>query len=119
MFCGCTYDNPCPNGCGWANRQQTLCTDCVAVRSAWLQRGPQPSHLMRPFFKGFVAGAEDERATESTNPYAVAPPRQAQENPRRVYWQLGFERGHAQKEATSTHLRRHRKGRHVPATALR
>jgi hypothetical protein len=33
-------------------------------------------------------------------------------------WQRGFARGHAQKEGTST-LRRHRTGRHVPATTLR
>lgn len=28
-WCGCTYDDPCPPGCGWANRAQTLCTECV------------------------------------------------------------------------------------------
>ena len=28
-WCGCTYDTPCENGCGWANRAQTLCTECV------------------------------------------------------------------------------------------
>lgn len=28
-WCGCTYDDPCPPGCGWANRAGTLCTECV------------------------------------------------------------------------------------------
>lgn len=27
--CGCTYDDPCPEGCGWANVEQTLCTSLV------------------------------------------------------------------------------------------
>lgn len=30
-WCRCTYDNPCANGCGWADRAQTLCTECVPV----------------------------------------------------------------------------------------
>jgi hypothetical protein len=30
-WCGCTYDDPCPAGCGWANRQQTLCTECTRL----------------------------------------------------------------------------------------
>lgn len=28
-WCGCSYHDPCPEGCGWANRAQTLCTACV------------------------------------------------------------------------------------------
>ena len=28
-WCGCTYDDPCPPGCGWVDRAQTLCTECV------------------------------------------------------------------------------------------
>lgn len=24
-FCGCTEDDPCPAGCGWANEEQTIC----------------------------------------------------------------------------------------------
>jgi len=48
-WCGCTYERPCANGCGWANRAQTLCTECVpldramrtargrATLAAWLQ----------------------------------------------------------------------------------
>jgi hypothetical protein len=28
-WCGCTERDPCPGGCGWADRQQTLCTSCA------------------------------------------------------------------------------------------
>ena len=28
--CGCTDESPCsPNGCAWANDDDTLCTSCV------------------------------------------------------------------------------------------
>lgn len=30
-WCGCTHDRPCDNVCGWADRTQTLCTECVPV----------------------------------------------------------------------------------------
>lgn len=33
-WCRCTYDNPCAAGCGWANREQTLCTECVPLDRA-------------------------------------------------------------------------------------
>ena len=33
-YCGCTYDNPCDAGCGWADRAQTLCTECVPLDKA-------------------------------------------------------------------------------------
>lgn len=37
-WCHCTHDRPCELGCGWASRDQTLCTECVpldvAMRSA-------------------------------------------------------------------------------------
>jgi hypothetical protein len=26
--CGCTFDNPCEQGCGWADESMTLCTAC-------------------------------------------------------------------------------------------
>lgn len=116
LFCGCTYDRPCPNGCGWANRAQTFCTECIVVRDAWVRlRGPAP--LRRAFFRGFVAGADDERATESNNPYAAAPFREARENPRRHYWQLGYARGGAQKGGPA--ITRHRGPRPFPAAAAR
>lgn len=33
-WCRCTYNNPCANGCGWADRAQTLCTECVPLDNA-------------------------------------------------------------------------------------
>jgi len=33
-WCRCTYNNPCANGCGWADRAQTLCTECVPLDKA-------------------------------------------------------------------------------------
>jgi len=33
-WCGCTYERPCANGCGWADRTQTLCTECAALDHA-------------------------------------------------------------------------------------
>ena len=30
-WCRCTYERPCANGCGWADRAQTLCTACVPL----------------------------------------------------------------------------------------
>lgn len=39
-WCGCTELEPCPEGCGWANRSQTLCTACVLLdRAARTARG--------------------------------------------------------------------------------
>lgn len=29
--CGCTHDDPCDEGCGWANLKQTLCTACALL----------------------------------------------------------------------------------------
>jgi hypothetical protein len=33
-WCRCTHYEPCANGCGWANREQTLCTECVPLDRA-------------------------------------------------------------------------------------
>lgn len=33
-WCRCTYERPCANGCGWADRTQTLCTECVPLDKA-------------------------------------------------------------------------------------
>lgn len=38
-WCGCTYHDPCPAGCGWANRQQTLCTECEAFDRLMRSKG--------------------------------------------------------------------------------
>lgn len=31
FVCGCSFSDPCPNGCAWADPTQTLCTACVSV----------------------------------------------------------------------------------------
>lgn len=28
-FCGCTYWEPCADGCAWWDRAQTICTRCI------------------------------------------------------------------------------------------
>jgi hypothetical protein len=33
-WCHCTYDTPCANGCSWADRSQTLCSECVPLDRA-------------------------------------------------------------------------------------
>jgi hypothetical protein len=33
-WCRCTYERPCANGCGWADRAQTLCSECVPLDTA-------------------------------------------------------------------------------------
>jgi hypothetical protein len=30
-WCGCTYEHGCAEGCWWANRQGTLCSECVEL----------------------------------------------------------------------------------------
>lgn len=33
-WCRCTEREPCAGGCGWANREQTVCTACVPLDAA-------------------------------------------------------------------------------------
>lgn len=33
-WCRCTYERPCANGCSWADRTQTLCSECVPLDTA-------------------------------------------------------------------------------------
>ena len=33
-WCRCSDERPCANGCGWADRAQTLCTECVPLDRA-------------------------------------------------------------------------------------
>jgi hypothetical protein len=33
-WCRCTEREPCPGGCGWATREQTLCTECIQLDTA-------------------------------------------------------------------------------------
>lgn len=27
--CGCTWEDPCPGGCAWADGSETVCTECL------------------------------------------------------------------------------------------
>lgn len=93
VFCGCTYMSPCPQGCGWQDRFQTVCTACVDVRNGWLKLPAKDSAFRRSFFRGFAAAVDDERASERKNPYAVAQTLRARQNHRRLYWTAGYEFG--------------------------
>jgi ParB/RepB/Spo0J family partition protein len=31
--CGCTEDNPCAEGCAWADKDKTICTKCIKTKS--------------------------------------------------------------------------------------
>jgi hypothetical protein len=88
-WCRCTYNNPCPQGCGWSDPEQTLCTACVDVEHAWqaLELAKLPN-MHRAFFRGYMAGADDERATERDNPN-----RRGGQTAR--YWDLGYQAGGA------------------------
>jgi hypothetical protein len=30
-WCGCPDHDPCPDGCGWTDRTETLCTACARL----------------------------------------------------------------------------------------
>ena len=32
--CACTHDDPCFEGCGWHDRQHTICTACAPLSAA-------------------------------------------------------------------------------------
>jgi len=85
-FCRCTHFNPCPEGCWWADRAQTLCSGCADVDAAWrrvrLQKLP---NMRRAFARGFEAARWATEPARPKNPYR--PGRTA------LYWQLGFTAG--------------------------
>lgn len=81
-WCGCSHFDPCPESCGWANRQQTLCTACINVEWEWKQQPTRRANMRRAFFRGFMVGTDDDRAELGGNPY---PPRAAQ----RGSWERG------------------------------
>lgn len=89
-WCRCTHDTPCPNGCGWADRDQTLCTECRGVELFWGQQPARPGNMVRAFFRGFMAGSEDERSVDQANPYRPGDTAR--------FWSLGHAAG--VKEAT-------------------
>jgi len=90
--CRCTHFYPCPGTCGWANRDQTLCTECVAIARAFRRLTCHPQSMLRAFFRGYTAGADDERA--DVDAVVVTPPRNPYPGrPRARYWDLGFGAG--------------------------
>lgn len=93
-WCRCSYFDPCPGGCGWANREQTVCTECVDVDREWKRlEDSRPPNMRRAFFRGFTAGSvarylegvSSKRHTRSVNPYAAG--RTAR------FWNLGRDLG--------------------------
>ena len=60
-WCRCTHDRPCANGCGWADRAQTLCTACVPLeRSLTSMAGRQElAEFLQA--RGFLAAAPARR----------------------------------------------------------
>jgi hypothetical protein len=93
-WCGCTYEEPCPGSCGWANAKQTLCTACVNLDREWSHLPKRIPNMRRAFFRGYMVGSDDERAdlgglysrAVGSNPY---PKGAAQRN----WWQRGFDAG--------------------------
>lgn len=122
-FCKCSYHNPCPAGCGWANRGQTLCTECTDIAKAFTAAARKvagrmffPASTLRnrhPFFRGYVAATRDGRELDGPrlaprragkkrgkplppkNPYATLADPVHHPNPRRRFWALGYEAGAA------------------------
>jgi hypothetical protein len=91
-WCHCTYEEPCPGSCGWANRSQTLCTACVDVDREWKHLTvAQRPNMHRAFFRGFMAGSDDERGVGDgeRNPYRAG----GQTAP---YWDHGYRAGQKQ-----------------------
>lgn len=76
-FCRCSWEEPCPQGCGWANRDQTVCTACVPIDKAWRRMPAQVPSMVHAFARGFFSATDDERATETpldraANPYGAS-----------------------------------------------
>jgi hypothetical protein len=97
-WCGCTYDEPCPESCGWANAAQTLCTACVNVDREWRQQKTRRANMRRAFFRGYMVGSDDERAEVSSARAWRA--QDAQQNPyskgaaQRGWWAARLHRRH-------------------------
>lgn len=43
LSCGCSEADACPDGCGWADESQTVCTECAAPRLRF--PAPAPADL--------------------------------------------------------------------------
>lgn len=101
-WCGCTYFEPCPGSCGWANAKQTLCTACVNVDREWSHQPTRRTNMRRAFFRGYMVGSDDERALASDMPVSVGAAVNARRPPANPYrtgaaqrgsWQRGFDAG--------------------------
>lgn len=91
-WCRCTDRAACPQGCGWVDRAQTLCTACRGVDAAWAKlEAARLPNMHRAFFRGFMTGSADpDRAidwgrTPRSNPYA------SRQGAR--YWAVGYVAG--------------------------
>jgi hypothetical protein len=71
-MCGCSHFDPCPEGCGWADVQETLCTECAPIAKAESQalrafgyRGAE----LEAFHRGYIVGWFRIRKPRGANPY--------------------------------------------------
>jgi hypothetical protein len=72
-FCQCSHFDPCPDGCAWLDRAQTVCTECAPAlkaereaRRLFAYQGAQ----LEAFRLGFVVGWFRLRGARAKNPYA-------------------------------------------------
>lgn len=97
-WCGCTEYDPCPEGCGWADRVARLCSACVPVDQAWKDDPVRPRHTFgsvrrrQAFFRGFLAASQDERAIDASTRQGRRSPfvRGSDAYP---FWRAGVEAG--------------------------
>jgi hypothetical protein len=55
MVCGCTHEDPCDEGCGWANVKQTLCDACEPLTDKARERKRRLSLIDLAAQEGMVA----------------------------------------------------------------
>lgn len=68
-YCGCSEFDPCENGCAWADRRQTVCSECTAAHKAASAAiaGGVAGKFARVWLRGFVVGWF--KVTPARNPY--------------------------------------------------
>jgi hypothetical protein len=89
-FCGCSHFNPCPEGCWWADRAETLCSACTDIDKAWRTLHRQPGvrgdeRGRRAFTRGFRDAEWETEAKPIENPYVGGF--------RARYWRFGYGAG--------------------------
>jgi len=101
-FCGCSDIRPCPFGCAWTDRTETVCTTCSPAQAAERlmfaalrvagYRSTRPGiaevlAFVETFHQGFVVGwfGISSRSPYGRNPYARGREREA--------WDLGHRSG--------------------------